>query len=153
MRRAMTRGMGVYRFEDLRVWQAARDQCNRVGALIKRPEFCGDLKLSDQMNAASISVMFNITEGFLRRRNKETLQFLRYSFASNGELKSGYYVAEGRQYITSAETKALIELNESIARMLRRWESSLVEGDGPRTKDGPRTNDGPRTKDGPSTKN
>jgi hypothetical protein len=26
--------MGVYRFEDLRVWQAAREQCNRVGALI-----------------------------------------------------------------------------------------------------------------------
>jgi hypothetical protein len=29
-------------------------------------------------------VMFNITEGFLRRRDGETLQFLRYSFASNG---------------------------------------------------------------------
>src|SRR5437763_17036428 len=136
--------MGVYRFEDLRVWQAARDQCNRVGALLKRPEFCQDAKLSEQMNGASISVMFNITEGFLRRRNKETLQFLRYSFASNGELKAGYYAAEGRQYITAAEKAQLIELNESIARMLRRWESSLDQG--PRTKDGPGTKDGPRTK-------
>ena len=61
------------------------------------------------MNGASISVMFNITEGFLRRRNKETLQFLRYSFASNGELKAGYYAAEGRQYITAAEKAQLIE--------------------------------------------
>jgi len=41
------------------------------------------------MNAAAISVMFNISEGFLRRTDKETLQFLRYSFASNGELKAG----------------------------------------------------------------
>ena len=67
------------------------------------------------MNDASISVMFNITEGFLRRRNKETLQFLRYSFASN---------------------------NESIARMLRRWEASLDDGVG--TKNGPRPKPGPR---------
>jgi four helix bundle protein len=95
------------------------------------------------MNDASISVMFNITEGFLRRRNKETLQFLRYSFASNGELKAGYYAAEGREYITSAEATALKQLNESIARMLRRWEASLDDGSG--TKSGPRPKPGPRT--------
>ncbi|PYR21368.1 MAG: four helix bundle protein, partial [Acidobacteria bacterium] len=83
--------MGVYRFEDLRVWQAAKEQCDRVGALIIRPEFRRDGELSGQMNEASISVMFNISEGFLRRRDKETMQFLRYSYASNGELKSGYY--------------------------------------------------------------
>jgi four helix bundle protein len=117
--------MGVYRFEDLRVWQASRDQCSRVGSLLKRPEFRQDRKLSDQMNDASISVTFNITEGFLRRRNKETLQFLRYSFASNGELKAGYYVAQDREYITHVEAAALIELNESIARMLRRWQATL----------------------------
>jgi four helix bundle protein len=33
-------------------------------------------------------VSFNISEGFLRRRDKETLQFLRYAFASNGEVKA-----------------------------------------------------------------
>jgi four helix bundle protein len=88
--------MGVYRFEDLRVWQAARQQCDRVGGLIKRPEFRRDREMSGQMNDASISVMFNIAEGFLRRRDKEMAQFLRYSFASNGELKSGYYASEGR---------------------------------------------------------
>ena len=47
------------------------------------------------MNAAPISVMFNISEGFLRRRDREMAQFLRYSFASNGELKAGYYASEG----------------------------------------------------------
>ena len=104
------------------------------------------------MNDASISVMFNITEGFLRRRNKETLQFLRYSFASNGELKAGYYAAEGREYLAASELTELIQLNECIARMLRRWEATLDLA--PRTKDlGPRTKHGPRTKDGPRTKN
>ena len=88
---------GVYRFEDLRVWQAAKQQSDRIGELLKRRLFQRDLKLSDQMNDAALSVMFNIAEGFLRLRDGETAQFLRYAFASNGELKSGYYAAEGSQ--------------------------------------------------------
>ena len=51
------------------------------------------------MNKAALSVMLNISEGFLRRRDGETLQFLRYAFASNGELKAAYYAAEsGRSF-------------------------------------------------------
>ena len=126
--------MGVYRFEDLRVWQAAKQQCDQVGALLNRATFQRDRKLSDQMNDASLSVMFNISEGFLRRHDKETLQFLRYAFASNGELKSGFYAAEGRCYLSAPETAELIRLNESIAKMLRRWmqtvESRIESGRG-----------------------
>ena len=73
--------------------------------------------MSGQMNRAAISVMFNISEGFLRRVDLETLQFLRYSFASNGELKSGYYATNGRKYTSTDETRDLIDLNESIAKM------------------------------------
>jgi four helix bundle protein len=116
---------GVYRFEDLRVWQAARDQCSRVGALRNRPEFQRDRDLSEQMNGAAISVMFNISEGFLRRTDPDTLKFLRYSIASNGELKSGYYAAEDRKHITATEAKELIALNEKIAKMLARWKATL----------------------------
>jgi len=153
---------GVNRFEDLRVWQAAKEQCDRVGALLKRPEFQRDRGLSDQINDAALSVMFNIAEGFLRRRDKETLQFLRYAFASNGELKSGYYAASGRSYLSANEQGELIKLNESIARMLRRWQATLSANEPkeapPRTKDQRRTkNQGPSTDqgptDGPSTKN
>ena len=77
------------------------------------------------MNDAAISVMFNISEGFLRRTDPDTLKFLRYSIASNGELKSGYYAAEDRKHLTRTETMDLIALNESIARMLARWTQTL----------------------------
>ena len=120
--------MGVDRFEDLRVWQAARQQCDRVGALLERPAFRRDRELSDQINRAALSVLLNISEGFLRRRDRETTQFLRYSFASNGELKAGYYAAEGRSHLTAAERADLIALNESIAKMLRRWLATLAPG-------------------------
>ena len=117
--------MGVYRFEDLRVWQAAQQQCDEVGALLQRPSFRKDWALSDQMNRASVSVPFNISEGFLRRRDKEAKQFLRYAMASNGELKSGYYAARGRAYLVPVEIGPLIEGNEYIAKMLRRWYATL----------------------------
>jgi four helix bundle protein len=125
--------VSVCRLEDLRVWQAAKQQSDRVSALVRRPEFRSDWPLSDQINRAALSVMFNITEGFLRRLDKETAQFLRYSFASNGELKAGYYVAESRLYLTAGEAAELIALNESIARMLRRWQGTL-NVDRPRSK-------------------
>jgi four helix bundle protein len=129
---AQLRCVGVYRFEDLRVWQAAKQQCDRVGAQLKRPTFQRDAELSGQMNDAALSVLFNISEGFLRRRDKETLQFLRYAFASNGELKSAYYAAEGRDYLPAAETADLIRLNESIAKMLRRWQATMEPGQTPK---------------------
>ena len=167
--------MGVYRFEDLRVWQAAKKQCDQVGLLLERPAFQRDRELSGQMNDAAISVLFNIAEGFLRRKDGETAQFLRYAFASNGELKSGYYAATGRRYLTQADAVPLIGLNESIARMLRRWQATLKPrdrtdhesrgtGSNPQSRgkrepagndepdDGPRTDHGPGTDQGPSTK-
>jgi four helix bundle protein len=142
--------MGVYRFEDLRVWQAAKKQCDRVGELIMRPEFRRDPRMSEQMNDAAISVVLNISEGFLRRRDKETAQFLRYAFASNGELKAAYYVSEARNYFPATDMPSLIEVNESIAKMLRRWQATLdvPEPHGGRRPTGRATPDpGPGTKD------
>jgi four helix bundle protein len=114
------------------------------------------------MNDAALSVMFNIAEAFLRRRDGQTAQFLRYAFASNGELKSAYYAAEGPNYLLAAETADLVALNESIAKMLRRWQATLAPGDQRRkqrrritgTKDqGPRTDQGPGPDQDPRPKN
>ena len=107
------------------MWQAAKEQSDQVGVLLQRPTFRRDVALLDQMNRASVSVPFNIAEGFLRRRDRETKQFLRYAMASNGELKAGFYVAEGRAYLAAAEMASLIERNESVSKMLRRWYATL----------------------------
>ena len=138
--------MGVYRFEDLRVWQAAREQCNRVGALIQRPEFRFDSELSRQLNAASISVLNNISEGFLRHHDKEFLQFLRVAAASNGEVRACYYASLGRGYLSDTEAAELIELSNSIGRMTRRLQASLQIKD-PQPTGRPRTKDQGTPKD------
>ena len=117
--------MSVYRFEDLRVWQAAKRQCDRVGELIGRPAFKQDPELSSQLNAASISVMNNISEGFLRHRDKEFMQYLRISAGSNGEVRACYHAAHGRNYLTETEAAELIELSNAIGRMTRRLQDTL----------------------------
>jgi four helix bundle protein len=117
--------VGVNRFEDLRVWQAAKQQCDQVGTLLRHSVLERDPGLADQLNRASVSVGLNITEGFLRRRDKETKQFLRYAIASNGELKACDYIAEGRGYLAAASTAGLVDQNDRIARMLRRWYATL----------------------------
>lgn len=80
--------------------------------------------------------------------------------ASNGELKFAFYAAEGRNDLAATETADLIELNESIAKMLRRWQATLEPTNNPRRqtkrepgiKRGPRTQHPARTQDkGPST--
>jgi hypothetical protein len=71
-------------------------------------------------------------------------------------MKSGYYAAEGRNYLGADETAEFIALNESIARMLRRWQAKLTPLEQTRKegKDRPRTTDhGPGTDQDLRTKN
>ena len=53
--------------------------------------------------------MSNISEGFVRRRDAEMRQFLRYAAASNAEVRSCLYAAEGRKYLTENETAEMLE--------------------------------------------
>ena len=58
--------MGVVRFEDLRVWQAAKGLCDEIGALIQRPSLQTDYAIKNQFNAATLLTMANIAGGFMR---------------------------------------------------------------------------------------
>ncbi len=77
------------------------------------------------MNRASISVMNNISEGFLRHRDKEFMQFLRITAGSNGEVRSCFHAAHGRKYIDQAEADDLIEQSNAIGKMIRRLQATL----------------------------
>jgi four helix bundle protein len=91
------------------VWQRAMALSNRLGALTNGPEFVRDADLRNQLNSASLSVANNISEGFLRHRDREFLQFLRIAAGSNGEVRSCLHAACGRGYLEKAEAEKLIE--------------------------------------------
>ena len=46
----------IEKFEDLEIWQIARDLCNDVWSLIKNTPLENDYKLRNQMNGSSGSV-------------------------------------------------------------------------------------------------
>jgi four helix bundle protein len=52
------------RFEDMEVWQRARDLCREVYRISGKDSFGADFGLRDQMRRASASIMSNIAEGF-----------------------------------------------------------------------------------------
>ncbi len=93
----------IKRFEDLEVWQKAREICKIVAKFTKKNDFSRDFTLRDQIRGSSGSAMDNIAEGFERDGNKEFVQFLTISKGSIGETRSQAYRALGYEYISEEE--------------------------------------------------
>jgi four helix bundle protein len=117
--------MGVNRFEDLRVWQQAKAFSDAVGGLIHTPALQKDHVISYQLNAASLSTVANIAEGFVRGGRKEFAQYARMAAGSNAEARALLHAALGRQYLPQADFDRLVEMTESVGRMLRVLERRL----------------------------
>lgn len=83
--------MNYRRFEDLPVWQAARNLTKLTYRLSRRYAFDRDRGLRLELRENARSVMNNIAEGFERGSNAEFVQFLGYAKGSAGELRSGTY--------------------------------------------------------------
>jgi four helix bundle protein len=98
----------IERFEDLQVWQLAREICNDVWTLFETTSLGKDYELKNQMSRCSGSVMDNIAEGFERNGTREFIQFLSISKGSCGELKSQLYRALDRKHITQEQFENII---------------------------------------------
>jgi len=61
----------IKNFEDLEIWNAARDLVKEIIIISKTTDLKLDFKLRDQIKGASGSVMDNIAEGFERDGNLE----------------------------------------------------------------------------------
>lgn len=76
------------RFEELDIFQKARELCKQVYSVTKEGEFHKDSRFVQQIHAAAGSVMDNIAEGFERQGNKEFVNFLYIAKGSCGEVRS-----------------------------------------------------------------
>jgi four helix bundle protein len=105
-------------FEELPVWQKARELVKFVYDLTKKEPFCKDFSLVDQVRRASTSVMFNTAEGFERGSNTEFIQFLYIAKGSAGETRAQFYVALDQDYITNEEFKKGCSLCKDVSGQL-----------------------------------
>ena len=88
----------VEKFEDLEVWQKARDMVNAVYQSSSPAAFSKDYALRDQIRRAAVSIPSNIAEGFSRHSNKEFIQFLFISKGSPSEVHRQLYIALDLDY-------------------------------------------------------
>ena len=107
----------ITRFEDLEIWQLARELANEIFETYSRSqEFSKDYKLKDQINGSSGSVMDNIAEGFERSGRNEFINFLTFSKGSTGEIKSQLYRALDRKYISAEKFEILYQKADLISK-------------------------------------
>ena len=124
--------MTISCFEDLEIWQDARELCKTIRSLTLREPFCRDFRFRDQINASSGSVMDNIAEGFERDGKKEFSQFLSISKGSCGETRSQSYRAFDASYINQDELNDLLfrtqHLGKKIGNFMNYLKSSPYTG-------------------------
>ena len=104
----------INKFEELEIWQLAREYARRIWLLTCEPPFSKDYKLRDQINDAAGSSMDNIAEGFERGGKQEFINFLSISKGSCGESRSQLYRAYDRNYITKEILDELAAMSETI---------------------------------------
>lgn len=119
----------VERFEDLKIWQLARELCQMIHKLTIKDQFSRDFKLVGQINGSSGSIMDNIAEGFERDGNKESVQFLTFSKGSCGETRSQLYRALVYQYITQEEFDAAYKMTLEESKMLKSFIQYLKDSE------------------------
>lgn len=114
----------VQDFENLVVYQKAREMAKQVYSLTRNREFSKDFSLVDQIRRSSVSVVSNIAEGFERGGNREFVQFLSIAKGSCGEVRAQLTVAADQGYITKAEHDRLNDGTRHLGIML----SHLIDG-------------------------
>jgi four helix bundle protein len=108
--------MKIERFEDLEIWQDARQLCNLVFQVTSVEPFVKDYKFRDQIRSAAGSTMDNIAEGYGRGGNREFVNFLSISRGSNDEVRSQSYRAFDFRYIDEPSFNNLLELTDKISK-------------------------------------
>jgi four helix bundle protein len=122
----------VRTFEELRIWQEARQLVRDIYGMTGTKPFENDYGLRNQIQRAAVSVMSNISEGFERGSNKEFIQYLFQSKSSCGEVRSQLYIALDLEYIAKDNFEVLLsqslKLSKEIAAFIAYLKRSPIKG-------------------------
>jgi len=110
--------MKLTRFEDIEAWQEARKLVKMIyDAIESNKKFQQDFRLVSQIQAAGVSAMANIAEGFSRKSNKEFIQYLFISKSSAAEVQSHLYVTVDLRYISQEVFALIYQQAEKVSKM------------------------------------
>ena len=109
------------RFEDLEVWQRAKDLTHLIYKYPADGSFSRDFGLRDQMRRASVSIMANIAEGFESQTQAMFIKYLGHAKGSAGELRAQLYIAKDQGYISEESFSEMFSLSEICSKQLARF--------------------------------
>lgn len=119
-------------FEELAIFQKARELSAKIYPVTRRGEFKYDSRFVQQIRAAVGSIMDNIAEGFERGGNKEFLNFLYIAKGSCGEVRSQLIRANDVGYLTPEEYNELYiecrKLSAGIMNFIKEIKASDITG-------------------------
>ncbi len=122
----------ITKFEDLEVWQLARDLSKEIYSFTFIEPVKSDFRLKDQMRGSAGSIMDNIAEGFERGSKLEFINSLSYSKGEVGELKSQLYRCSDNKYINQEIFDDLYnkadKLTKKITAFITYLNSSKIRG-------------------------
>ena len=125
--------MSVVRdFEELAIFQKARELSKKIYPVTNKDGFKSDFRFVQQIRAAAGSIMDNIAEGFERGGNKEFLNFLYIAKGSCGEVRSQLIRANDVGYLTEEEYNELYtecrKLSAGIMNFIKEIKASDMTG-------------------------
>lgn len=109
----------IQKFEDLVVWQKARELTKFTYNISKYRNFSFDRGLVDQIRRASVSIMSNIAEGFDRGTKQELINYLFIAKGSCGEVRTQLYIALDAGYIDISTFRNGLKLADECSRLLK----------------------------------
>lgn len=122
----------IQKFEDIAVFQKARELCKDVYAITREGEFKYDTRFVQQIRAACGSIMDNIAEGFERDGNREFINFLYIAKGSCGEVRSQIIRAHDVGFIDDEKFNDLYGrcklLSVGIANFIKGIRSADIKG-------------------------
>ena len=119
------KGNAAESFEDLHIYQRARELANAIYTVTKGNEFRKDFGLIDQIRRAAVSILSNVAEGFERGSKTEFIHFLYIAKASCGEVRAQLQISRDQNYIAEAEYGRLYELCKQISGMISNFIAHL----------------------------
>jgi four helix bundle protein len=109
------------RFEDLEVWQRAKDLTNLIYKYSTDGIFSRDFGLRDQMRRAAVSIMSNIAEGFESQTQSIFIKYLGHAKGSAGEVRAQLYIAKDQGYLTEDQFSEMFSIAEICSKQLAKF--------------------------------
>lgn len=116
----------AFRFEQLQIWELAIEFASHVYEVTEgfpKSEIFG---LRSDIREAGNSVPMNIGEGAGRGSKRDFCRFVDIAMGSIHEVVTGMAIAAKRRYVTSGDYRAIYAEAEILAKMVTRFQETLV---------------------------